>query len=155
MTRFWGQWPVVSCMLSRSDDLVPCKQQITVMEVSPGADAKSPTKLLEAWVGGWLMLVTPSRDALESSCNVGSVMEDDPFLKFIDRWSTNGGLLLGSFIGIALGLGLEKLLENFMDWTKAGMAVTGIYSAGLIVWLSQPSFEDLQRDLDSIATYHT
>ena len=33
--------------------------------------------------------------------------------------STNGGLLLGAFIGIALGLGLEKLLELFMDWTKA------------------------------------
>lgn len=59
--------------------------------------------------------------------------ENDPFLKFIDRWcaayslnkdsyelrSTNGGLLLGAFIGIALGLGLEKLLELFMDWTKA------------------------------------
>mmetsp|Transcript_23460 Transcript_23460/g.51037 ORF Transcript_23460/g.51037 Transcript_23460/m.51037 type:complete len:212 (-) Transcript_23460:188-823(-) len=68
---------------------------------------------------------------------VADSKEDDPFLQFIDRWSTNGGLLLGSFIGIALGLGLEKLLENFMDWTKAGMAVTGIYSAGLIVWLSQ------------------
>mmetsp|Transcript_110872 Transcript_110872/g.155611 ORF Transcript_110872/g.155611 Transcript_110872/m.155611 type:complete len:213 (-) Transcript_110872:180-818(-) len=68
---------------------------------------------------------------------VAETKEEDPFLAFLDRWSTNGGLLLGSFIGIALGLGLEKLLEYFMDWTKAGMAVTGIYSAGLIIWLSQ------------------
>eukprot|EP00434_Breviolum_minutum_P000492 symbB.v1.2.000426.t1/scaffold30.1/size407774/42 len=32
-----------------------------------------------------------------------------------------------------------------MDWTKAGMAVTGIYSAGLIIWLSQQlqMFDDL------------
>eukprot|EP00913_Durusdinium_trenchii_P014099 g13233.t1 len=47
---------------------------------------------------------------------------DDPFLQFIDRWSTNGGLLLGSAIAIALGIGLEKFFELFMDWTKAGMA---------------------------------
>ncbi|CAJ1334237.1 unnamed protein product [Effrenium voratum] len=63
--------------------------------------------------------------------------DGDPMAKFMDRWSTNGGLLLGSILGIGLGLGLEKFFELFMDWTKAGMAVTGVYSAGLIIWLSQ------------------
>eukprot|EP00437_Effrenium_voratum_P007331 CAMPEP_0181435762 /NCGR_PEP_ID=MMETSP1110-20121109/20501_1 /TAXON_ID=174948 /ORGANISM="Symbiodinium sp., Strain CCMP421" /LENGTH=217 /DNA_ID=CAMNT_0023559309 /DNA_START=75 /DNA_END=728 /DNA_ORIENTATION=- len=62
---------------------------------------------------------------------------EDAFAKFIDRWSTNGGLLLGSVIFIGLGIGLEKFLELFLDWTKAGMAITFIYSAGLIIWLSQ------------------
>ncbi len=36
---------------------------------------------------------------------------------FLDR-STNGGLLLGSFIGIALGLGLEVAPGDIGEWTE-------------------------------------
>ncbi|CAK9002561.1 unnamed protein product [Durusdinium trenchii] len=100
---------------------------------------------------------TPRRDLGSNSrlpmqgtqVEVADSKEDDPFLQFIDRWSTNGGLLLGSAIAIALGIGLEKFFELFMDWTKAGMAVTFTYSAGFMIWLSQcpPTAGETERCL--------
>eukprot|EP00930_Biecheleria_cincta_P083948 TRINITY_DN73452_c0_g1_i1.p1 TRINITY_DN73452_c0_g1~~TRINITY_DN73452_c0_g1_i1.p1 ORF type:complete len:241 (-),score=49.14 TRINITY_DN73452_c0_g1_i1:138-830(-) len=114
-----------------------------------------PTELLggaRSFVAGLSPSATPLRPrGLPDSCwrpslhasSVGSVdnvegkQEMSDLEKLIDRFSTKGGIILATTAGLLFGFVLEKFLELFMEWQKAGVGVTIFYSVGLFVWVGQ------------------
>jgi len=75
-----------------------------------------------------------SRTAASAAAMDDEKEEMSDLEKFLDRYNTKGGVILGSVVAILFGLGLEKFLELFVDPIQAGIAVSGVGSIGIFIW---------------------
>lgn len=102
-----------------------------VVGLCPSATSLQPRGLPDS---RWRPLHASSAGSVD---NAEEVKEMSDLEKLVDKFSTKGGIILATAGALLFGFLLEKFLELFMDYQKAGVGVTIVYFAGYCVWTLQ------------------